>query len=119
MLTAEYEDTRNDNKIAPKLAFSTDFMPTIDESMLERMRERCMDKTSRKGKYLPWNWHFYERENELCARLFDFSFSNSPIPESLTDHHWTHTWADAAHDPWGVKNWRVFFDIHDLKKGKR
>ncbi len=44
-----------------------------------------------------------------------FEFSNKPTRNSFCNHHWTHTWATRLHDPWGVKNWRVFFDVKDIQ----
>ncbi len=44
-----------------------------------------------------------------------FEFSNKPSAKSYCNHHWTHTWATKLHDPWGVKNWRVFFDVKDIE----
>ena len=99
----------------PHLADPEVFEPTIDNSMVDRIREICMRKSS---SYLLFNFFSSGKEemnNKLCSHLMGFDFNNSPKDVSYTNHHWTHTWATKLHDPWGVKNWRVFFNIEDLR----
>ena len=100
---------------APYLADPEVFQPSIDNSMVDRIREMCMRKSSSNSFFNFFSSGQEEMNHKLCSHLMGFHFNNSPKEVSYTNHHWTHTWATKLHDPWGVKNWRVFFNIEDLR----
>ncbi len=103
----------------PHLAEPEVFLPTMDNSMVDRIRETCMGKSpgTSFSDYWPFS-HDTEMRTKLCRHIMGFQFNNSPKEASFTDHHWTHTWATKLHDPWGIKNWRVFFNIEELNPNK-
>lgn len=94
------------------LALPEEFQPMPDASMVESMREMCMYSD---GKDLLSD-KFMARQQALCKRLASFDFKPRPSPESYTVHHWTHTWAGKANDPYGVhgESSRTF-DVDSLK----
>ena len=92
------------------LAPPSDFQPTVDDSMLDSMREMCLHSNG----HLFLSENFYNRQQELCSRLNSVSFQNKPPKDGYTNHHWTHTWAGRRHDPWAVKNSRRFFQVESL-----
>ena len=102
-----------DERTIVHLADPEVFQPTIDESMVDRIREMCTDARKR------YNWfqssEQSQREIRLCGNLFSNKFHNGPTSRSITDHHWTHTWAGRINDPWGILNSNRVFNIKDLK----
>ena len=89
------------------------FHPTVDNSMLDTMREMCVHSM---GKSFPTS-DFFERQKQLCDRLTSIGFRNEPISsESYTNHHWTHTWAGPKYDPWGIRNSDRTFNIKELSR---
>ena len=89
------------------LADPTDFQPTIDNSMLDRIREVCLLSV---GKAFPSDAYLHQQE-KICRRVTSVGFRNSPTEDSYTDHHWTHSWAGPRHDPWGILNSKRTFRI--------
>ena len=86
------------------------FMPTIDTSMVRLIKDTCLS-----GHIDFYMWaEDIETRRTLCNRLMSRDFDNIPRETSLTNHHWTHTWATARHDPWGVKNIRKLFNIEEI-----
>lgn len=114
MLTYEFHNYGAGNSENPlkhiSLAHPELFMPTIDESMVDMIKDTCF-----KGHMDFFMWPAdVQHRKDLCNRLMSNRFTNSPTDKSLLNHHWTHTWASAQHDPWGVKNMRRFFSVEDL-----
>jgi len=111
MLTYEYKHNRHKyNFTTLSLASSELFLPTIDESMVDIIKRTCMSGTV---DYFMSTSELDVRK-ELCNNIMSNTFHNNPWKVSLTNHHWTHTWATKVHDPWAVKNAREFFDIEDI-----
>ena len=45
-----------------------------------------------------------DREAEICRTMNRLEkFSDAPVPESLTTHHWAHSWDDALKELWAKK----------------
>ena len=86
------------------------FQPTIDDSMLRHIIEKCHHSIEKQFASLAYRTSHLS----LCAKLLSISFSNTPKSESLTNHHWTHLWAGKRYDPWGVFNTEIGFDISEL-----
>ena len=83
------------------------FEPTVDYSMLDHMKEKCLHTND----YRYSSSQYMDSQQKLCTRILAMKFNDKIGPESYTDHHWTHLWAGVKYDPWGVTNWRTFFNV--------
>ncbi len=96
------------------LAEADEFQPSFDNSMVDKMRQMCINS---QGKEFPSD-EFGRKQTELCRAVIGYDFKSSPADSSFTNHHWTHSWAGKINDPWGVHNARHVFDVQkDLKDG--
>ena len=86
------------------------FEPTVDYSMLDHMKERCLHSND----YRHYSSEYMDQQQTLCTRILSMQFNEKIGPDSYTDHHWTHLWAGEKYDPWAVSNWRIFFNVSTL-----
>ena len=107
MLTAVYRGYTSSSVFSPSdddmhihLAEPDLFQPTIDDSMVDEMRKRCMEGRSRYSLFGDQS----KIERQLCPNIFGYTFNGKPKETSYTNHHWTHTWSGKRNDPWGVFN---------------
>ena len=103
MLTAAYRRWPADGLL---LAAPAVFHPTVDTSMIDHMRDKCV----RARSTLPSAAH-----HRVCDDVLARGFRDGPAPESYTDHHWTHLWAGRRYDPLGVFNSPDTFDVRSLE----
>ena len=60
------------------------------------------------GTYLKW-------QEKLCTNIRKNGFRGGPTEDSISVHHWTHTWAGKRADPWNILNNPATFDVRSLK----
>lgn len=91
------------------LAQPDDFQPRLDESMLDSMREKCINNDLDLGSA-----ETVSRQRALCDKLLDMTFKNQPKATSYTVHYWTHTWAGPKHDPWNIHGMQSTFNVKEI-----
>ena len=116
MLTQLYKSYNKSGYFNDDMASAIDlasphlFEPTVDYSMLDHMKDKCVHKNDERH----YSSVYVETQQRLCTRIISMKFDEKIGPESYTDHHWTHLWAGEKYDPWGVTNWRIFFNVTAL-----
>ena len=106
-LFKKYSATSKEDQV--RLAHPIQFEPSVDYSMLDHMKEKCLHQNN---GYM--SSELLKTHQQLCTRILGMSFTEKLGPESYTDHHWTHLWAGVKYDPWGAFNYRVFFNVSSI-----
>lgn len=86
------------------------FQPTIDDSMLRHIVEKCRRPIEKRFPSAAYR----AQHATLCSKLLSFQYANIPGADSITNHHWTHLWGGRRYDPWGAFNTDIGFDIRQL-----
>jgi len=87
------------------------FQPTVDDSMVDHMRRKCLIAEFRGPEA-------ERRQKVLCDRLVGHDFGRKVNPLAYTNHHWTHTWAGRSADPWALSDIRTRFNVSELQHSR-
>ena len=119
MLTAEYrhftqaglllDSEASYDKIL--LAAPEIFQPTTDPSMRDHMREACVHS---QGHTFMGDSKYLKHQQDLCANILQSGFRESAAENSITDHHWTHSWAGERNDPYNIIGTNNYVDVKTL-----
>jgi hypothetical protein len=102
-----------DGKHSPvQLAEADDFHPSPDDSMVDYMRQVCVESHQSSGADWWWAWlgnlvsskSTSVDEGAVCERLSAYDFGRRRSSSAFTTHHWTHSWVGRRNDPWGLLN---------------
>ena len=118
MLTEEYRHFTKDGMFFASdsnthelyLAEPDMFHPTTDPSMRDHMRNVCIN--SEGHTFL--SQRYLDRQKELCASILQDGFREEPMSGSVTNHHWTHSWAGLRNDPYNIIGTNVYTDVRTL-----